>query len=1677
MLQLHLFLRKWLPEPWGQTDLSYLHAMIQKSLLGKPVRFLILLGTLVLGCSPSFAQIVLTKDTTIQICSGTLADSGGPLGGYGMGERYTAVFCPVSPGDGIRLLLTSLDLGAGDTMRIYDGMGSGSALLRELTVGSPDSLFFQASQQNSSGCLSVQFVSDGADNGAGWLGTLSCGPRCQRMVLDIRDLMPARSVVDTSHVVLCPGNFISALARLSFPENNTSYTQTQESSAFFWQLGDGTQQAGAALRHTYLQAGIYDLRLKAVDAAGCQQFFDVAEVLFAPGPGVARSNPAPSICEGDTITWRAGTELAPTGNQIGLTPGAVSQDDLLLEVEIEQVKWRFSGDFIAQQQGFIAAVPTSPGLATYVLQLRDVLGCVHEVPVSTSVLPLGSAGCSDCLEQVQALDDLEICSGDSLVLQAVASASSDSVFTFKSNPQYAIGHDNHPPDNPYASLLPVSALPFERLTQPLAQIQSVCLTLQTDWDEDITAMLVTPSGQQLLLFKQVGGGEDDFSQTCFSPSAISPIEDGFAPFYGTYIPQGAWNDLQGADVIGNWKLLLSDSFDGTQRGRLESWEITFLGKNALHYSWTPSTAFSCMDCPSTVFHPNASGAYSLEVQDNKGCISVDTFEVIIREPLVEPEVTCSFNRSGQAEFSWNSVPGAQVYKVGFQINGIDRTVELPALDTFFLPADFYSEGDVLRLTVEPLPDSTWLFCGSSIATVGCVFEACRVESSVLSLQNVSCYGGADGVVVVGAAGGFPPYQYQLNGMGRLQPSNRLSGLRSGDHFVLVFDNTSCVDTLFFQIGEPDPVGAVVSLVQPIRCADEKTAVLKGTSSGGVGVVQLTWSNGVSGSTLAGIGAGKYILTALDANGCSGKDSILLTNPEVLQLVMVTRPIECAGMQNGLVQARVSGGAGKISYRWNDGSSLDSLSGLGAGRYCVEVADENGCTVSMCSDLQAPTPLRVDSTEIVGVDCQGRQTGEVLVFMSGGNRPYRYKWGDPLAQSGPLATMLSGGPVSLEVSDAAGCIYRDTLLVPEPAVLEVRLESDSVRCRNGADGKLTAITVGGTVPYSYKWNTGNVIGNELMGVEAARYAVTVTDGNGCKAFSQGIVYEPVAELTTEVKQVFQGCYGAKNNIAQVIASGGNGQYSYHWNTGENGQTLKGLDSLTYSVTVSDRKGCLVEAKKTMKDLPPIVPNMIMNAPFCFGGSNGEIGINFIEGRPLADFSQYQFQWSTGASGPTVSNLLGDRYYSVTVTDPIGCKAVTTRYLRQPSPIEVITDHQDVRCAGGTDGKAWVSDIKAERQIFTYRWEVATGIVASDTVTGLPSGKYKVVVSDDRGCFGETVVSIGQPVALQTRLDVQNNLCLGDATGAILLTGSGGTGSYKWNWSDGGAGSQRKQLRAGRYEVTLSDANGCQLVTSTELVPESNIQGVVEVIPVTCHSGRDGGLEIAASGGVPPYTYSLDGQTFRPTPFLIGLGAGTYDVYIRDGNGCRTFKRAQIPEPALFEVDGGQENYQIKLGDTLLLNAFSVGAQGFVAFEWQAPYAGTLSCVQCPQTFSFPQSTITYELVGTDSAGCTAMDRVTVHVGKDRVILVPTGFTPNGDGLNDRLLVHGLTGTRIRRFQVFDRWGGLVFDKVDFEVNQEEAGWDGMIRGEAASPGVYVWYLEATYLDGYQETKRGQTTLIR
>ena len=149
---------------------------------------------------------------------------------------------------------------------------------------------------------------------------------------------------------------------------------------------------------------------------------------------------------------------------------------------------------------------------------------------------------------------------------------------------------------------------------------------------------------------------------------------------------------------------------------------------------------------------------------------------------------------------------------------------------------------------------------------------------------------------------------------------------------------------------------------------------------------------------------------------------------------------------------------------------------------------------------------------------------------------------------------------------------------------------------------------------------------------------------------------------------------------------------------------------------------------------------------------------------------------------------------------------------------------------------------------------------------------------------------------------------------------------------------------------------------------------------------------------------------------------------------------------------------------------------VSYFWR-PAEG-LSCTGCPSPQASPEVSTLYELVVADKYGCTASAAVEVVVLPRQRIYVPNAFSPNGDGVNDRLFLYaGEEAARVIRFEVYNRWGGLVFSANNIPPNDPAAGWDGRRQERPAPAGLYAWETEVELLDGRRVVLKGEVVLVR
>ena len=283
-------------------------------------------------------------------------------------------------------------------------------------------------------------------------------------------------------------------------------------------------------------------------------------------------------------------------------------------------------------------------------------------------------------------------------------------------------------------------------------------------------------------------------------------------------------------------------------------------------------------------------------------------------------------------------------------------------------------------------------------------------------------------------------------------------------------------------------------------------------------------------------------------------------------------------------------------------------------------------------------------------------------------------------------------------------------------------------------------------------------------------------------------------------------------------------------------------------------------------------------------------------------------------------------------------------------------------------------------------------------------------------------------------------------------------------------------AGTERLKGAAANGCDSLVHIQLF-FSYLDVRTSSHPPSCPEVKDGYISIdSILNGTPPYEFSLDGHFFRalPLPYDIGqLKSGPHPLFVRDVRHCPFADTLQLPATPDLLLDLGGTR-QLSLGQTLELTINSNFQPRSIV--WTAD--SSLSCLNCPNPVVSPLHTTRYRVIATDSTGCSIENSVLVTVKRENDFYVPNVFSPNGDGQNDVLTIYcGPSVAQVRKFGLFDRWGGSVLSLERLLPDDRRLSWDGSLAGRPLPPGVFVYAAELEYIDGTVALWSGDVTLIR
>ena len=823
-------------------------------------------------------------------------------------------------------------------------------------------------------------------------------------------------------------------------------------------------------------------------------------------------------------------------------------------------------------------------------------------------------------------------------------------------------------------------------------------------------------------------------------------------------------------------------------------------------------------------------------------------------------------------------------------------------------------------------------------------------SAVLTPQSLP--GTNDGAIVLSATGGTAPYTYSWNGPNTNNVTTKdLSNLDEGNYVVVVTDANGCELTRTFVVetaGSALAVDSGATQVASVSCFGENDGAINPAVSGGTTPYTYSWTgpNGFSSTSanISGLAPGNYQLTVTDNAGATAESVVFaITQPSApLSATGQITDESSAGQNDGGIDLTVSGGTPGYSFTWSNNIFVEDNFGLAAGNYTVTITDARGCTFVESFTVGAGSlAINDQATVINDVNCFGESNGAINTFISGGVTPYTFNWSGPNNFVGTTSNIsgLVAGTYQMTVTDATGAMVVSIPYVisqPNSAVdASAQIVEESSPGQN--DGSIDLTITGGTPGYNVSWSNG-AFTEDISGLAAGAYTATITDARGCSIIETYSVPSLADPLTIDAQaSVVNGvrCFGEQNGSISPVINGGTLPYSFDWGFSTD-RDISGLTAGTYTLTVTDQFG-LMDIQTFLVQSPLQLDVQTIAIPESANGNDGAIQTTVNGGTP-----NYTFVWS-GPNGFSSSSEditgLEEGTYTLLVIDANGCQEQTVVNLGAILSIENKFEI-DVDCVGECTGEIDIV-VSGGQPPYLYTWNGPDNFSATtQDIDDLCAGIYAITITDAEGQQVLSTCRIDEPLIA---LSIANNPTIINEVvpnqGSINITVNGGTPPYSYQWSNQATSEDIIDLEAGSYRVTVTDANGCIVISEDyiiERIPtEPNIENLVINNP-TCNGDCDGSVSFQIVGGDAPYTVTwndLGSQTLstaNPTFIREDMCADDYVLTIMDANGQTIEQAITLEDLPAIVIEGVVTNEMN--GNDGTINTTVTGGQAPFSYDW-------------------------------------------------------------------------------------------------------------------------------------------------
>ena len=956
----------------------------------------------------------------------------------------------------------------------------------------------------------------------------------------------------------------------------------------------------------------------------------------------------------------------------------------------------------------------------------------------------------------------------------------------------------------------------------------VNLDILHEYVGDISATLIAPDGDEIILFDQPGiensqygcnnadmlvslydGAEntaEDLADTC---------EDVSPTISGDYQPLNSLAAFSTSDVNGTWILDIDDAFVQADDGSLQSWSIDIC----------------------RAIEP--------------GVVSVEKEILLVAQGLSEIISQEILETSGESELVTYTILTLPV-KGTLQINNLDAAIG----NTFtqsdvnnglitYIHSGIDAEGDSFTFDIVD-GNSNWL--PGQVQEIAILPNDLSATAAVTG--EILCQGDTTGEITVSADGGSEPYTYLLNDVEQNGPI--ISGLIAGTYEIVVVDNFN-YEVIVSDIVIDDKE----ELTLDFNVLDNSITVLV---EGGTPPYLISINGGdlQPNTTYSSLGNGTYDILVRDDNGCESEGQVTIDIDGVQAEIYLTNSLFCFGDSDASVTLEAVDGFPPYEYRivgqpWQDSNFFE---GLSAGNYTFRVRDNENNVINFPLVIEQPEELSVNvdvATNSFTINTSGG-TGELMYILNGG------------IIYNTEVTDLADGEYTLIVIDENECEVTQLITITiDDLVLDGSL-LNGVECFGDKNASVMLTASGGVAPYSYRLGTNPYQDSPLFSdLRAGTYAFRVRDAQGKTTNLELTITEPDL-ITGDLVIVY--------NTITVIASGGTGNLTYQLNEGppQSDNTFTNVANGVYPIRVTDELGCSVTIEGVV-DVAVLV-GMVSDSspPTCINDTDGSLTLTATDGIPPFNYSidGINFQDS-----PTFTGL-GAGVYQPTLRDDLGQVTqldVVTFVNPEPVAATVIPFGPTITLVG-SGGTA------------PYTYSLDGGAFSAQTeYPDLPNGEYDIRVRDNNGCEGG-LESEGLYLHNSFQGFTTSTIpisCAGEADGSIInFSFVGGIAPYTIfvNGIEYSMQSLLNNLAANTYEVTVQDATGYSAGTQTVVFVDP------EVLTLDFNVSS-GSIDLIGAGGTGDLQYSLDnGQTFQDSPTFTGLMNADYIAVVMDANGCTT-----------------------------------------------------------------------------------------------------------------------------------------------------------------------------------------------